>query len=251
MSSPSACSPQRTQRRHRADAVEERYGDDFDALRTGFTAAVSHELRTPLARILVLLDSADLPGADVHALVDQARAEVEHAGALIDEILFLWELESGREVVALGSTAALPVLEDVAAGAGRRRRHEPASRSAPTATRRSTSRCDRGCSGSSPRTSPRTRSATPATGRASRCRCSARTAPPSSPEPTTASASPPATCLGSSSASTAPTARAPRAAPVSASRSSSTSSRPRAERSRPAASGAAGLEIRCVFPLER
>ena len=33
----------------------------YDELRTGFTAAVSHELRTPLARILALLDSADLP----------------------------------------------------------------------------------------------------------------------------------------------------------------------------------------------
>ncbi len=79
----------------------------------GFTAAVSHELRTPLARILVLIDSADLPGADVESLLDQARAEVEHAGALIDEILFLSELESGKEVVALGWTNALPVLEQV------------------------------------------------------------------------------------------------------------------------------------------
>jgi signal transduction histidine kinase len=86
----------------------------YDELRTGFTAAVSHELRTPLARILVLLDSADLPGADVHALIDQAKAEVEDAGALIDEILFLSELESGREVVSLGHTVALPVLEEVA-----------------------------------------------------------------------------------------------------------------------------------------
>src|SRR5207302_10169751 len=32
---------------------------------------------------------------------------------LIDDILFLSELESGREVVALGSTPALPVLEQV------------------------------------------------------------------------------------------------------------------------------------------
>jgi two-component system sensor histidine kinase SenX3 len=85
----------------------------FDELRTGFTAAVSHELRTPLARILVLLDSADLPGADVPTLLEQARAEVEHAGALIDEILFLSELESGREIVALGHTNALPVLAQV------------------------------------------------------------------------------------------------------------------------------------------
>ncbi len=85
----------------------------YDELRTSFTAAVSHELRTPLARILVLLDSAELPGADVDDLLDQARAEVEHAGALIDEILFLSELESGKEIVALGSTNALPVLEHV------------------------------------------------------------------------------------------------------------------------------------------
>jgi two-component system phosphate regulon sensor histidine kinase PhoR len=89
------------------------YSATFDELRTGFTAAVSHELRTPLARILALLDSTDLPDADVRGLIDQARAEVENAGALIDEILFLSELESGREVVSLGHTTALPVLEGV------------------------------------------------------------------------------------------------------------------------------------------
>ncbi len=96
-------------------AEEPTYDSSFDELRTGFTAAVSHELRTPLARILALLDSTDLPGADVSALVDQARAEVENAGTLIDEILFLSELESGKEVVALGKTTALPVLEGVVA----------------------------------------------------------------------------------------------------------------------------------------
>ena len=87
----------------------------FDELRAGFTASVSHELRTPLARILVLLDSADLPGADIQALLEQARAEVQNAGSLIDEILFLSELESGTEVVSLGRTPALPVLEQVVA----------------------------------------------------------------------------------------------------------------------------------------
>jgi signal transduction histidine kinase len=93
---------------------ERTYGASFDELRTGFTAVVSHELRTPLARILALLDSTDLPGADVHDLIEQARAEVENAGALIDEILFLSELESGKEIVSLGRTNALPVLEEVA-----------------------------------------------------------------------------------------------------------------------------------------
>ncbi len=94
------------------------YDRSFDELRTGFTAAVSHELRTPLARILALLDSADLPDADVPALIEQAKAEVENAGTLIDEILFLSELESGKEVVSLGHTAAVPVLQEVLDGLG-------------------------------------------------------------------------------------------------------------------------------------
>jgi signal transduction histidine kinase len=92
-----------------------RYDQSFDELRTGFTAAVSHELRTPLARIMALLDSADLEGADVASLIEQARAEVENAGTLIDEILFLSELESGKEIVALGQTNVLPVLDEVVA----------------------------------------------------------------------------------------------------------------------------------------
>src|SRR5438128_7832211 len=85
----------------------------YEELRVGFTAAVSHELRTPLARLLALLESASLPGADGDALLAQAREQVEEMSELVDDVLFLSELESGREVVALGSTAALPVLEDV------------------------------------------------------------------------------------------------------------------------------------------
>ncbi len=38
----------------------------YEELRSGFTAAVSHELRTPLARLLTLLETATLPGEDVH-----------------------------------------------------------------------------------------------------------------------------------------------------------------------------------------
>jgi two-component system phosphate regulon sensor histidine kinase PhoR len=85
----------------------------YEELRAGFTAAVSHELRTPLARLLVLLESAVLPGADPAALIDEARAEVDQIRELIDDVLFLSELESGREVVSLGSTRALPILERV------------------------------------------------------------------------------------------------------------------------------------------
>jgi len=39
---------------------------------------------------------------------------VNQIGELIDDVLFLSELESGREVVALGSTPALPILREVA-----------------------------------------------------------------------------------------------------------------------------------------
>jgi signal transduction histidine kinase len=100
-----------------------RTGDDlvtdertYDELRTGFTAAVSHELRTPLARILALLDNASLPDADTDLLIEQARQEVENAGELIDEILFLSELESGHEIVALTATDARPILDEVVDG---------------------------------------------------------------------------------------------------------------------------------------
>jgi two-component system phosphate regulon sensor histidine kinase PhoR len=87
----------------------------YQELRAGFTAAVSHELRTPLARLLALLESAALPGSDVGELMEQARQEVEQARELIDDVLFLGELETGREVVALGRTRAQPIVEEVVA----------------------------------------------------------------------------------------------------------------------------------------
>ena len=83
---------------------------EYDELRAAFTAAVSHELRTPLARLLTLLESAELPGADLQALLRQARGEVEEMTELVDDILFLSELEREREVVSLGETEAAPVL---------------------------------------------------------------------------------------------------------------------------------------------
>jgi signal transduction histidine kinase len=86
----------------------------YEELRAGFTAAVSHELRTPLARLLVLLETAELPGADAAAVIAQARTEVGEMGELIDDVLFLSELETGREVVSLGTTPACPVLREVA-----------------------------------------------------------------------------------------------------------------------------------------
>jgi signal transduction histidine kinase len=85
----------------------------YEELRSGFTAAVSHELRTPLARLVTLLETATLPDEDVSALVEQATGEVEQITELIDEVLFLSELESGARVVALGPAPVRPVLQEV------------------------------------------------------------------------------------------------------------------------------------------
>lgn len=84
----------------------------YEELRSGFTAAVSHELRTPLARLLTLLETATLPGENVAELVVQATDEVAQITELIDEVLFLSELESGTRVVALGAAPVRPVLEE-------------------------------------------------------------------------------------------------------------------------------------------
>jgi signal transduction histidine kinase len=84
----------------------------YEELRVGFTAAVSHELRTPLARLLALLDSASLPGADRDALLAQAREEVQEMSHLIDEILFLSELED-EHLEARGRTQLAGVIAEV------------------------------------------------------------------------------------------------------------------------------------------
>jgi signal transduction histidine kinase len=84
----------------------------YEELRSGFTAAVSHELRTPLARLLTILETASLPGEEIPELIGQATREVEQITELIDEVLFLSELESGARVVSLGPQPVLPVLRE-------------------------------------------------------------------------------------------------------------------------------------------
>ena len=88
----------------------------YEELRAGFTAAVSHELRTPLARLLALLETAALPSVNVDELIEQGKSEVEQITELIDDVLFLSELETGRAVVALTSTQAAPIVREVLEG---------------------------------------------------------------------------------------------------------------------------------------
>ena len=85
---------------------------EYEGLRVGFTAAVSHELRTPLARLLSLLDTASLPGVDKDEIIADARLEVIEMNDLISDILFLSELEQGREIVSLGSTPVASIVSE-------------------------------------------------------------------------------------------------------------------------------------------
>ena len=87
----------------------------YEELRVGFTAAVSHELRTPLARLLMLLEAIERKPNEAVQIALQAQREVEQMDELLNDVLFLSELESGREVVSFGSAPAVPVLEQVAA----------------------------------------------------------------------------------------------------------------------------------------
>ena len=102
--------------------------------------------------------------------------EVEQIRELIDDVLFLSELETGRAVVSLSATPVLPVLEEVAAEleepAARAGRRARASRATRTRARDAAADAAHGRR----RTSPRTRSATPARARHSRSPSSATTA---------------------------------------------------------------------------
>ena len=87
----------------------------YEELRIGFTAAVSHELRTPLARLLMLLETIERKPNEAVQISLQAQQEIEQMDELLNDVLFLSELESGREVVSFGAAPAFPVLEEVAA----------------------------------------------------------------------------------------------------------------------------------------
>ena len=79
----------------------------YEELRAGFTAAVSHELRTPLARLLALLETALLPGEDPSRSSRRRATRSSRSGELIDDVLFLSELETGARSSRSGATRVL------------------------------------------------------------------------------------------------------------------------------------------------
>lgn len=81
-----------------------------------FLSNMSHELRTPLNAILGFAQLLDLDRGDFNEAQAEGVSEILHAGRhlldLINEILDLSRIESGRIVMSLDTVAVEPVVED-------------------------------------------------------------------------------------------------------------------------------------------
>lgn len=100
----------------------------YQELRSQFVANVSHELRTPLTGLRGMLEALEDPEMPLEVrndFVRRSRAEAEHLEALIDDILFLSELEAAqgdplgeRSDVASAAPKVISVLEGEAGEQG-------------------------------------------------------------------------------------------------------------------------------------
>ena len=89
---------------------------EFDRLKDEFTAIVSHELRTPLTSVYgaaVTLERHRLDEQRQQALLDIISTEAARLSRLLDDILWVSRLDSGRARPAIGSVQALPLVADV------------------------------------------------------------------------------------------------------------------------------------------
>ncbi|GBE58049.1 sensor histidine kinase YycG [bacterium BMS3Abin01] len=89
---------------------------DYGRMRSQFAATVSHELRTPLAGIRALVESLkdpELGGADRVRFLDRVENESTRLAQLIDELLFLSELESGSEQDLKGDIPLRSLVDEI------------------------------------------------------------------------------------------------------------------------------------------
>jgi len=94
------------------DETQLRY---LETVRKDFVASVSHEMRTPLASVKLLTETlADSMGSDptmAATLADRIIIEVDHLTELVDDLLELSRIESGRIKLQLEPTDIGGVIE--------------------------------------------------------------------------------------------------------------------------------------------
>ncbi len=94
------------------DETQLRY---LEKVRKDFVASVSHELRTPLASVKLLsetlADTLESDPAEARRMTERIAGEVDHLTGLVDDLLELSRIESGRIKLELEPTDISGVLE--------------------------------------------------------------------------------------------------------------------------------------------
>jgi signal transduction histidine kinase len=93
---------------------------EVDRLKSEFVSNVSHELRTPMTSIkgyadLLLMGAAGALAEQQARFVDIIRSNADRLSLLVNDLLDISRIESGRVELALRPTAIADILEDVAA----------------------------------------------------------------------------------------------------------------------------------------
>jgi signal transduction histidine kinase len=89
---------------------------EFDRLKDEFIAIVSHELRTPLTSVYgaaMTLESHDLDEERTRALLEIISTEAARLSRLLDDILWVSRLDSGRVRPHITAVPALALAEEV------------------------------------------------------------------------------------------------------------------------------------------
>jgi signal transduction histidine kinase len=93
---------------------------EFDRLKDEFIAVVSHELRTPLTSVYgaaLTLRQHELDEDRRNTLLDIVSTEAARLGRLLDDVLWVSRLDSGRADTFISRVDALAVVSEVVSGA--------------------------------------------------------------------------------------------------------------------------------------
>lgn len=94
----------------------------LELVRRDFVANVSHELKTPLTVVsgfAETLEDEELPPADRRLFVESIRTNAARMQRIVDDLLDLSRIESGRWEPVIGAVELAPIVEDAVGGVRR------------------------------------------------------------------------------------------------------------------------------------